>query len=181
MACGALSTARRASQGRPDGRTNQGRGIDVAGMAWYGPCPVALVMSEAARSDIGSALHQVPIGEALDAQGWWSSARIIIERGQPPSQLNLGRVVESIPSPRPSSAVGGQGDALDRGVDGSLEAVAAAGIQSSVPTLCRESTGARNPISKWELPTRAARLRATRNGLRFELHLLKAPTAVQEY
>jgi len=74
------------------------------------------ISARPAATDVVTALHQVPIGEA-----WTRSAveerKHIIEKSQPGrSQLNWS-VVESIPIPDDVKRLGGQGDALDRGMD----------------------------------------------------------------
>ena len=89
----------------------------LEGWRWYGPNdPVSLDdVRQAGATDIVSALHQVPIGEA-----WTRTAveerKNFIENGQPGRSQLTWSVVELIPIPTTSSASGPR-RRLDRGVD----------------------------------------------------------------
>ena len=92
----------------------------LQGWRWYGPNdPVSLDdIRQAGATDVVTALHQVPIGEA------WTRAAVeerknLIENGQPGRSPLTWSVVESIPIPDDVKRLGG-GDRLqarDPGLD----------------------------------------------------------------
>ena len=90
----------------------------LQGWRWYGPDdPVSLDdIRQAGATDVVTALHQVPIGEA------WTRAAVeerknLIENSQPGRSPLTWSVVESIPIPDDVKRLGGERDALDRGLD----------------------------------------------------------------
>ena len=90
----------------------------LQGWRWYGPNdPVSLDdIRQAGATDVVTALHQVPIGEA------WTRAAVeerknLIENSQPGRSPLTWSVVESIPIPDDVKRLGGERDALDRGLD----------------------------------------------------------------
>ena len=81
----------------------------LQGWRWYGPDdPVSLDdIRQAGATDVVTALHQVPIGEA------WTRAAVderkhIIEKSQPGRSQLTWSVVESIPIPDDVKRLGGK-------------------------------------------------------------------------
>src|SRR5260370_10924138 len=102
----------------------------LQGWRWYGPNdPVSLDdIRQAGATDVVTALHQVPIGEA-----WTRSAvearKNLIENGQPGLSPLTWSVVESIPVPDDVKRVGAKATRSIESWIASLEAVAAGGIR----------------------------------------------------
>lgn len=145
----------------------------LQGWRWYGPDdPVSLDDTrQAGATDVVTALHQVPIGEA------WTRAAVeqrkqIIENGTP-GRLLTWSVVESIPVPDDVKRLGGGATRSIEAWIFSLEAVAAAGIKiicyNFMPVVdwCRADL-------EWELPNGARALRFDQNRFAaFDLHILQ--------
>ena len=102
----------------------------LEGWRWYGPDdPVSLDdVRQAGASDIVSALHQVPIGEAWTRKAV-EERKNFIENGQPGRSPLTWSVVESIPIPDDVKRLGGKATKSIEAWIASLEAVAASGIK----------------------------------------------------
>ncbi|MGY4481836.1 D-mannonate dehydratase [Bradyrhizobium sp. LM3.2] len=102
----------------------------LEGWRWYGPDdPVSLDdVRQAGATDIVSALHQVPIGEAWTRKAV-EERKNFIERGQPGRSQLTWSVVESIPIPDDVKRLGAKATRSIETWIASLEAVAAAGYQ----------------------------------------------------
>ena len=138
----------------------------LQGWRWYGPNdPVSLDdIRQAGATDVVTALHQVPIGEA------WTRAAVeerkhIIENSQPGRSQLTWSVVESIPIPDDVKRLGGKATRSIESWIASLEAVAASGIKiicyNFMPVVdwCA-------PISNGSCRTAPRRCASTRNGSR---------------
>ena len=154
----------------------------LQGWRWYGPNdPVSLDdIRQAGATDVVTALHQVPIGEA------WTRAAVeerkaIIENSPPGRSPLTWSVVESIPIPDDVKRLGRRGDALDRGVDSEpgggglrrhqdhlLQFHACRGL---VPHRSRMGAAERRPAMRFDQNRFAA----------FDLHILQRPGAGAEY
>lgn len=102
----------------------------LEGWRWYGPDdPVSLDdVRQAGATDIVSALHQVPIGEAWTRKAV-EERKNLIENGQPGRSQLTWSVVESIPVPDDVKRLGAKATRSIEAWIASLEAVAAAGIK----------------------------------------------------
>jgi mannonate dehydratase len=154
----------------------------LQGWRWYGPNdPVSLDdIRQAGATDVVTALHQVPIGEA------WTRAAVeerkaIIENG-PPSRTRLTwSVVESIPVPDDVKRLGGGATRSIEAWIASLEAVAAAGIRIICYNFMPVVDWCRTDL-EWELPNGARALRFDQDRFAaFDLHILERPRAVADY
>ena len=116
-------------QGRADGLIGNfvsgDRRMMLQGWRWYGPNdPVSLDdIRQAGATDVVTALHQIPIGEA------WTRAAVeerknLIENGQPGRSPLTWSVVESIPIPDDVKRLGGGATRSIEAWIASLEAVA---------------------------------------------------------
>src|SRR5437868_14668631 len=104
----------------------------LQGWRWYGPDdPVSLDdIRQAGATDVVTALHQVPIGEA------WTCAAVeerkhIVEQSRPGRSQLTWSVVESIPIPDDVKRLGGKATRSIEAWIASPEAVAAAAIHST--------------------------------------------------
>ena len=147
---------------------------------WFGPNdPVKLDdIRQAGATDVVSALHQVPIGEA------WTRAEVekrkeIVESGSR-SPLTWS-VVESIPIPDDVKRLGGAAVRSIEAWIASMEALAAAGIRIICYNFMPVIDWCRTDL-EWELPNgaRALRFDQTRFAA-FDLHILQRPGAEAEY
>jgi mannonate dehydratase len=154
----------------------------LQGWRWYGPNdPVSLDdIRQAGATDVVTALHQVPIGEA------WTRAAVeerkaIIENG-PPSRTRLTwSVVESIPVPDDVKRLGGGATRSIEAWIASLEAVASAGIRIICYNFMPVVDWCRTDL-EWELPNGARALRFDQDRFAaFDLHILERPRAVADY
>lgn len=150
---------------------------------WFGPSdPVTLDhVRQAGATDIVSALHDVPPGEA------WTAKRVAAHRDlielAPPGRAALRwSVVESIPVPDDVKRLGPA--AARRSVEAwiaSLEAVAAAGIEVVCYNFMPVLDWTRTDLD-WPLPTGATCLRFDQTRLAvFDLHVLRRPGAEADY
>ena len=152
------------------------------GWRWYGPDdPVSLDdIRQAGASDVVSALHQVPIGQAWTVRA--VEERIaIIERSQPARTPLRWSVVESIPIPDDVKRLGGKAKASIAAWIASMEGLAACGITVICYNFMPVVDWCRTDL-EWELPNGARALRF--DYLRFaafELHILERPGAEQDY
>ncbi|MBR0992502.1 mannonate dehydratase [Bradyrhizobium japonicum] len=152
------------------------------GWRWYGPDdPVSLDdVRQAGASDIVSALHQVPIGEAWTRRAV-EERKNFIENGQPGRSQLTWSVVESIPIPDDVKRLGGKATKSIEAWIASLEAVAASGIKIICYNFMPVVDWCRTDL-EWELPNGARAMRFDHDRFAaFELHILKRPAAAQEY
>src|SRR5437763_6406174 len=154
----------------------------LQGWRWYGPNdPVSLDdIRQAGATDVVTALHQVPIGEA------WTRAAVeerknLIENGQPGRSPLTWSVVESIPVPDDVKRLGGKATRSIEAWIASLEAVAASGIKIICYNFMPVVDWCRTDL-EWELPNgaRAMRFDQTRYAA-FDLHILQRPGAASDY
>src|SRR3954471_22944975 len=154
----------------------------LQGWRWYGPNdPVSLDdIRQAGASDIVTALHQVPIGEA------WTRAAVeerkaIIENGAPGRTQLTWSVVESIPVPDDVKRLGGGATRSIEAWIASLEAVASAGIKIICYNFMPVVDWCRTDL-EWELPNGARAMRFDQERFAaFDLHILQRPEAAPEY
>jgi mannonate dehydratase len=154
----------------------------LQGWRWYGPNdPVSLDdIRQAGATDVVTALHQVPIGEA------WTRAAVeerkaIIENGPPGRTQLTWSVVESIPVPDDVKRLGGAATRSIEAWIASLEAVAAAGIKIICYNFMPVVDWCRTDL-EWELPNGARALRFDQDRFAaFDLHILERPGAVADY
>jgi mannonate dehydratase len=154
----------------------------LQGWRWYGPDdPVSLDdIRQAGATDVVTALHQIPIGEA------WTRAAVeerkhIIENGPPGRSPLTWSVVESIPVPDDVKRLGGGATRSIEAWTASLEAVAAAGIKIICYNFMPVVDWCRTDL-EWELPNGARALRFDQNRFAaFDLHILQRPGAAAEY
>jgi len=154
----------------------------LEGWRWYGPDdPVSLDdVRQAGASDIVSALHQVPIGEAWTRKAV-EERKNFIENGQPGRSQLTWSVVESIPIPDDVKRLGGQATKSIDAWIASLEAVAASGIKIICYNFMPVVDWCRTDL-EWELPNGARALRFDQDRFAaFELHILERPAALREY
>ncbi|RXH07837.1 mannonate dehydratase [Bradyrhizobium guangzhouense] len=154
----------------------------LEGWRWYGPNdPVSLDdVRQAGASDIVSALHQVPIGEAWTRKGV-EERKNFIENGQPGRAQLTWSVVESIPIPDDVKRVGGKATKSIDAWIASLEAVAASGIKIICYNFMPVVDWCRTDL-EWELPNGARALRFDQDRFAaFELHILQRQAALQDY
>jgi mannonate dehydratase len=154
----------------------------LQGWRWYGPNdPVSLDdIRQAGATDVVTALHQVPIGEA------WTRAAVeerkaIVENG-PPGRTQLAwSVVESIPVPDDVKRLGGGASRSIAAWIASLEAVAAAGIKIICYNFMPVVDWCRTDL-EWELPNGARALRFDQDRFAaFDLYILERPGALADY
>jgi len=154
----------------------------LQGWRWYGPNdPVSLDdIRQAGATDIVTALHQVPIGEA------WTRAAVeerkaIIENAPPGRTQLTWSVVESIPVPDDVKRRGGGATRSIEAWIASLEAVAAAGIKIICYNFMPVVDWCRTDL-EWELPNGARALRFDQDRFAaFDLHILERPGALADY
>ncbi|MBR0850598.1 mannonate dehydratase [Bradyrhizobium diazoefficiens] len=154
----------------------------LQGWRWYGPDdPVSLDdVRQAGATDIVSALHQVPIGEAWTRKGV-EERKNVIEHGQPGRSQLTWSVVESIPIPDDVKRLGAKAAKSIEAWIASLEAVAAAGIKIICYNFMPVVDWCRTDL-EWELPNGALAMRFDQDRFAaFELHILERPAALQEY
>lgn len=154
----------------------------LEGWRWYGPDdPVSLDdVRQAGATDIVSALHQVPIGEAWTRRVV-EERKNLIERGQPGRSQLTWSVVESIPIPDDVKRLGGKASRSIEAWIASLEAVASAGIKIICYNFMPVVDWCRTDL-EWELPNGARAMRFDQDRFAaFELYILKRPAAAQEY
>lgn len=154
----------------------------LQGWRWYGPDdPVSLDdIRQAGATDIVTALHQIPIGEA------WTRAAVetrkqIIEDGPAGRSQLAWSVVESIPIPDDVKRLGGGATRSIEAWIESLQAVAAAGIKIVCYNFMPVVDWCRTDL-EWELPNGARAMRFDQNRFAaFELHILQRPGAIADY
>jgi mannonate dehydratase len=154
----------------------------IEGWRWFGPQdPVSLDdIRQAGATDIVSALHQVPIGEAWTLAAVEERRNIIEMSPQGRSPLRWS-VVESIPIPDDVKRLGaGAAQSIDAWI-ASMEAVAKAGIRVICYNFMPVVDWCRTDL-EWELPNgaRALRFDLTRFAA-FELHILERPGAEADF
>jgi mannonate dehydratase len=154
----------------------------LQGWRWYGPNdPVSLDdIRQAGATDVVTALHQVPIGEA------WTRAAVeerkeIIENGPPGRSPLRWSVVESIPIPDDVKRLGGSATRSIEAWIESLKAVASAGIKIVCYNFMPVVDWCRTDL-EWELPNGARAMRFDQDRFAaFDLHILKRPGAPVDY
>ncbi len=154
----------------------------LQGWRWYGPNdPVSLDdIRQAGATDVVTALHQVPIGEA------WTRAAVeerkrLIENGPPGRSQLTWSVVESIPVPDDVKRLGGGATRSIEAWIASLEAVASAGIKIVCYNFMPVVDWCRTDL-EWELPNGARAMRFDQDRFAaFDLHILQRPGAVADY
>ncbi|MET4386195.1 mannonate dehydratase [Bradyrhizobium sp. F1.4.3] len=154
----------------------------LQGWRWYGPDdPVSLDdVRQAGATDIVSALHQVPIGEAWTRRAV-EERKNFIENGQPGRSQLTWSVVESIPIPDDVKRLGAKATRSIEAWIASLEAVAASGIKIICYNFMPVVDWCRTDL-EWELPNGARAMRFDQDRFAaFELHILKRSAAAQEY
>ena len=154
----------------------------LQGWRWYGPDdPVSLDdIRQAGATDVVTALHQVPIGEA-----WTRSAveerKNLIENSQPGRSQLTWSVVKSIPVPDDVKRLGGKATRSIEAWIASLEAVAASGIKIICYNFMPVVDWCRTDL-EWELPNGANAMRFDQDRFAaFDLHILQRPEAPAEY
>ena len=154
----------------------------IEGWRWFGPQdPVSLDdVRQAGATDIVSALHQVPIGEA------WTDAAVaerknLIETSPPGRSPLRWSVIESIPIPDDVKRLGGGAThSIDAWI-ASMEAVARAGIGVICYNFMPVVDWCRTDL-EWEVPTGARAMRFDHMRFAaFELHILERPGAERDY
>ena len=154
----------------------------LEGWRWYGPDdPVSLDdVRQAGATNIVSALHQVPIGEAWTRKAV-EERKNFIERGQPGRSQLKWSVVESIPIPDDVKRLGGKATRSIEAWIASLEAVAAAGIKIICYNFMPVVDWCRTDV-EWELPKGGRAMRFDQDRFAaFEVLILKRPAATQDY
>ena len=154
----------------------------LEGWRWYGPDdPVSLDdIRQAGATDVVTALHQVPIGEAWTRSGV-EERKHIIEKSQPGRSQLTWSVVESIPIPDDVKRLGGKATRSIETWIASLEAVAAAGIKIVCYNFMPVVDWCRTDL-EWELPNGAKAMRFDQERFAaFDLHILQRPEAAAEY
>jgi mannonate dehydratase len=154
----------------------------LQGWRWYGPNdPVSLDdIRQAGATDVVTALHQVPIGEA------WTRAAVeerkqIIENGPAGRSPLRWSVVESIPIPDDVKRLGGSAKrSIEMWIE-SLKAVASAGIKIVCYNFMPVVDWCRTDL-EWELPNGARAMRFDQDRFAaFDLRILKRPGARVQY
>lgn len=150
------------------------------GWRWYGPSdPVSLDdVRQAGATDIVTALHQVPIGEAW-TERQVAERKAIVEAAHP-APLRWS-VVESIPIPDDVKRRGGAAKQSIEAWIASLEALAACEVKIVCYNFMPVIDWCRTDL-EWELPNgaRALRFDQTRYAA-FDLHILERPGAEADY
>jgi mannonate dehydratase len=156
--------------------------VMIEGWRWFGPHdPVSLDdVRQAGATDIVSALHQVPIGQA------WTDAAVaerknLIETSPPGRTPLTWSVVESIPIPDDVKRLGGGAKQSIEAWITSMEAVARAGIRIICYNFMPVVDWCRTDL-EWELPNGAKAMRFDlARFAAFELHILERPGAERDY
>ena len=150
------------------------------GWRWFGPNdPVQLDdIRQAGASEIVSALHQVPIGEAWTERAVAERKALIEENQRAPLAWT---VVESIPIPDDVKRMGGRAKNSIEAWIASMEALAACEIRIVCYNFMPVIDWCRTDL-EWELPNgaRALRFDQTRFAA-FDLHILARPGAEADY
>lgn len=150
------------------------------GWRWFGPNdPVRLDdIRQAGASEIVSALHQVPIGEAWTERAVAERKALIEENQRAPLAWT---VVESIPIPDDVKRMGGRAKNSIEAWIASMEALAACEIRIVCYNFMPVIDWCRTDL-EWELPNgaRALRFDQTRFAA-FDLHILARPGAEADY
>ena len=152
------------------------------GWRWYGPDAYVSLddVRQAGATDVVSALHEVPIGDAW-TRGAVAERKNLIETTPPGRAPLRWSCVESIPVPDAVKRRGGAARAAIEGWIASLEAVAACDIA----TVCYNFM----PVVDWTrtdidhvLPTGATAMRFDQDRFAaFDLHILRRPGAEADY
>lgn len=152
------------------------------GWRWYGPdAPVSLDdVRQAGATDVVSALHQVPIGEAWTREAV-AERKNLIETTPPGRSPLAWSCVESIPIPDAVKRRGGAARSEIAAWIASLEAVAACGIDvvcyNFMPVVDWTRTDIDHP-----LPTGATAMAFDQDRFAaFDLHILARPGAEADY
>jgi mannonate dehydratase len=156
--------------------------VMIEGWRWFGPHdPVSLDdVRQAGATDIVSALHQVPIGQA------WTDAAVaerknLIETSPPGRTPLTWSVVESIPIPDDVKRLGGGAKQSIEAWITSMEAVARAGIRIICYNFMPVVDWCRTDL-EWELPNGAKAMRFDlARFAAFELHILERPGAERDF
>jgi mannonate dehydratase len=154
----------------------------LQGWRWYGPDdPVSLDdIRQAGATDVVTALHQVPIGEAWTRSDVEQRKQIIENSQLGRSQLTWS-VVESIPIPDDVKRLGAKATRSIEAWIASMEAVASAGINIICYNFMPVVDWCRTDL-EWELPNGAKAMRFDQDRFAaFELHILERPEAPAEY
>jgi mannonate dehydratase len=154
----------------------------LQGWRWYGPNdPVSLDdIRQAGATDVVTALHQVPIGEAWTRKAV-EERKAIIENGPAGRSQLKWSVVESIPIPDDVKRLGGGATRSIQAWIESLKAVASAGIKIVCYNFMPVVDWCRTDL-EWELPNGARAMRFDQDRFAaFDLHILKRPGAPVEY
>ena len=154
----------------------------LQGWRWYGPDdPVSLDdIRQAGATDVVTALHQVPIGEAWSRKAV-EERKAIIENGPAGRSQLKWSVVESIPIPDDVKRLGGGATrSIEMWIE-SLKAVASAGIKIVCYNFMPVVDWCRTDL-EWELPNGARAMRFDQDRFAaFDLHILKRPGAPVDY
>ena len=154
----------------------------LQGWRWYGPNdPVSLDdIRQAGATDVVTALHQVPIGEAWTRKAV-EERKAIIENGPAGRSPLKWSVVESIPIPDDVKRLGGGATrSIEMWIE-SLKAVASAGIKIVCYNFMPVVDWCRTDL-EWELPNGARAMRFDQDRFAaFDLHILKRPAAPVDY
>ncbi len=152
------------------------------GWRWYGPKAWVSLddVRQAGATDVVSALHEVPIGEAWTRHG--VAARKELIETTPTGRVPLRwSVVESIPIPDVVKRRGGAAKAEIEAWIASLEAVADCGIGVICYNFMPVVDWTRTDID-YPLPTGATAMRFDQDRFAaFDLHILQRPGAEGDY
>ena len=138
----------------------------LQGWRWYGPNdPVSLDdIRQAGATDVVTALHQAPIGEAGRGSAV-EERKNLIENGQPGRSQLAWSVVELIPIPDDVKRPGAKATRSIEAWIASLEFVATAGIKIICYNFMPVVDWCRTDL-EWELQTAPRRCGSTRTGSR---------------
>ena len=149
---------------------------------WFGPDDMVTLddVRQAGATDIVTALHQVPNGEAWTYDAVLERQALIETTPDGRSPLRWS-IVESIPIPDDVKRLGRSAQASIDAWVASLEAVARAGIKTICYNFMPVVDWTRTHL-EWPLPSGATALRFSQlHFAAFDIHILQRPGAVDDY
>jgi len=152
------------------------------GWRWFGPDdPVSLDdIRQAGATDVVTALHGVPIGEAWTREAV-AERKHLIEQAEPGRTPLVWSAVESIPVPDDVKRLGAGARRSIEAWIASLEAVAACGIRIVCYNFMPVVDWTRTDL-EWALPNGAKAMRFDQARFSaFDLHILERPGAEADY